>query len=69
VSAGPVTIESHGFIALLLTSLDNRPLDQSAHMLLSIPGAAVRAGQKLIPYPGTTDWWTLSSGDDDPSGA
>jgi hypothetical protein len=63
-TAGPVTVESHGFIAFLLTALDNRPLDQSARMLLSLPGP----GPKLIPYPGTSDWWTLSSPDEHPSG-
>jgi hypothetical protein len=68
-SVGPVTVESHGFIAFLLTALDNRPLDKSAHMLLSLPGYTVRPGQKLINYPGTTDWWTLSSDNDRPSGA
>ena len=68
-SAGPVTVESHGFIALLLTALDNRPLDKSARMLLSLPGYTIRPSQKLINYPGTADWWTLSSDNDRPSGA
>jgi len=68
-SAGPVRIESHGFIAFLLTALDNQPLEKSTRMLLSLPGYTVLRGQKLINYPGTTDWWTLSSNDARPSGA
>jgi hypothetical protein len=62
--AGPLELEiapgSRDYITLLLTSLDNRPLPQSGRMLLSVPGYTLRAGQKLVNYPGTTDWWTLS---------
>jgi hypothetical protein len=63
VAAGPlaVTLDGPGnFVTLLVTALDGRPLRSSAHMLLSLPGAAVRQGQKLVNYPGTTDWWTLT---------
>jgi hypothetical protein len=69
VTAGPLTIEAHGFITLLLTALDGKPLDKSDHLLLSLPGYTMRPGQKIINYPGTTDWWTLSSDNDRPSGA
>ena len=68
VTAGPLTIEAHGFITLLLTALDGKPLDKSDHLLLSLPGYTMRPGQKIINYPGTTDWWTLSSDNDRPSG-
>ncbi len=70
-SAGALDVElsasSRGFVSLLLTSLDGRPLEQSRRMLLSMPGytLCVQPGsepprpQKLIHYPETTDWWTL----------
>jgi hypothetical protein len=67
-TAGPVTIEANGFVAFLLTALDGRPLEQSTHMLLSLPGPTARPGQKATHYPGTTDWWTLSPDNDRPSG-
>jgi hypothetical protein len=68
VTAGPVTIEAHGFVAFLTTALDGKPLARSEHLLLSLPGYTLKAGQKVVNYPGTTDWWTLSSNDDRPSG-
>ena len=61
--AGAVDVElvanEHGFAAVLLTALDDRPLAQSRRMLLSTPGYTLGAGQKLALYPGTTDWWTF----------
>jgi hypothetical protein len=67
-TAGPVTIEAHGFIAFLMTALDGKPLEKSEHLLVSLPGYTLRTGQKVVNYPGTTDWWTLSSDNDRPSG-
>jgi hypothetical protein len=68
VTAGPVTLEAHGFVAFLLTALDGKPLEKSEHLLVSLPGYTLRPGQKIVNYPGTTDWWTLSSDNDRPSG-
>jgi hypothetical protein len=58
---------SRGFAAILVTALDGKPLRESARMLLSTPGytLATLAGTdpprrpRLVPYPGTTDWWTF----------
>jgi hypothetical protein len=75
-SAGMIALElgpnSRDFIAFLLTALDQRPIEASGHMLLTVPGYTTRPDQKLINYPGTADWWTLSpdpSVPDKPSGA
>jgi hypothetical protein len=76
ITAGAVSLElagdARGFITLLLTSLDKKPLLKSTRMLLTVPGYTMLQGSKLIHYPGTTDWWTLSpdpSVPDKPSGA
>jgi hypothetical protein len=69
VTAGPVTVEAHGFVAFLMTALDGKTLEKSEHLLVSLPGYTLLPGQKVVQYPGTTDWWTLSSNDDRPSGA
>jgi hypothetical protein len=55
-------------VAFLMTALDGKPLDKSDHVLVSLPGYTLKPGQKVVNYPGTTDWWTLSSSDDRPSG-
>ena len=82
-SAGAIDIElgvsTRGFLSLLVTPLDDRPLEQSRRLLLSIPGYTLRVQpgseptrpQRLIHYPDTTDWWTLEpdpSFPDKPSG-
>jgi len=74
VTAGNVVLElasgSRGFVSLLLTSLDAKPLLRSGRMLLTVPGYTMFRGQKLVNYPGATDWWTLTPvpGSDKPSG-
>lgn len=78
VTAGPLEVQlagsARGFATILLTSLDGRPLGESRRLLLSTPGYTTRtvAGrpQKLINYPGTTNWWTLEPdpGSNKPSG-
>lgn len=62
VKAGAATLAmaDGGFVTFLLTSRDGKPLAESKRMLVSLPGFTVREGQKLVEYPGTTDWWTLS---------
>jgi hypothetical protein len=58
---------ARGFAAILLTSLDGRPLRESTRMLLSNPGfvLATVAGsepprmQKLVPYADANGWWTF----------
>lgn len=71
VSAGAIAVElaagARGFVTLLLTPLDGQDLERSRRLLLSLPGytlAAVAGSdpprpQRLVPYPGSTDWWTL----------
>ena len=80
--AGPLGVEldpaTREFAAVLLTALDDRPLAESRHMLLTAPGAVLRSCEsdpprplKLVNYPGTTDWWTLERDkgyEDRPSG-
>jgi len=83
VSSGPVEVElsalARGFVALTLTALDDRPIPASHSLLLSLPGYILRSypgssperPQRLIPYPGTTDWFTLEpdpSNPEKPSG-
>ncbi len=76
IAAGPLVVElspgGRDFIALLLTALDDRPLPKSRRMLLTLPGYTLAEAQKLVNYPGTTDWWTLTPDPaypDRPSGA
>ncbi|MBN8733024.1 MAG: hypothetical protein J0L64_20985 [Acidobacteria bacterium] len=71
VEAGPITLQllesARGFASTLLTSLDGEPIARSRRLLLSHSGQALRtqAGstparpQRLVNYPGTTDWFTL----------
>ena len=71
VTSGPLEVQlaerARGYVTLLLTSLDNRPLAASHHLLLSTPGYTLRSAiganpprpQKLVNYPGTTNLWTL----------
>ncbi|MBI4873057.1 MAG: hypothetical protein HY822_00340 [Acidobacteria bacterium] len=74
-TAGAIDVElapaGGDFVTLMVTSLDEKPIAQSAHLLVSVPGKVLRsrAGTeeplKLVNYPGTTDWWTLPK--EDPS--
>jgi hypothetical protein len=67
VTAGPLDLMPTGdgasFRSILLTSLDDMPLVESARMLLTNPGHTLRTSssgiQPLIRYPGTTDWFTI----------
>ena len=71
ISAGAIDVElapsTSGFAAIVLTSLDQQPLANSARLLLSTPGYTLRSQpgadpprpQALVNYPGTVDWWTL----------
>jgi hypothetical protein len=73
VQAGPfeLTLDApaRGFVALLATSLDGKPLASSERMLITNPGAT-RGATDFVPYPGTADWWTLAPepGSNKPSG-
>ncbi len=66
-AAGPMRVESNGFVAALLTPLDGKPLAESSRMLLSAPGHALRSQpgedpprpQQIVNYGTTKDWWTL----------
>ncbi len=64
VSTGP---SARGFVALLVTPLDGKPVKDSEGLLVSNPGYTLRSQprttpgrpQKIVNYPGTSDWWTL----------
>jgi len=82
VQAGALRVRlapgARGFAAILATALDDRPLARSRRLLLTTPGCTfgTQPGtdpprrQRLIPYPGTTDWFTIEPepGSDRPSG-
>jgi hypothetical protein len=73
VNAGNIDVElgptARGFVSLLLTSLDGQPIASSSRMLLTNPGYSLRSlNQRLVNYPGTTDWWTIQSSNTRPSG-
>ena len=84
VSAGDLELtlaeSARGFVTLLATPLDGKPLRESGRILLSVPGY-VRGTQpgtqparpkELVPYEGAKDWWTLEKDpgfEDRPSGA
>jgi hypothetical protein len=71
VQAGAIEVElvpaSRGFVALLVTALDGRPIRDSGRLLLTVPGYAVGTQpgsdpprpQKLIPYGSEAGWSTL----------
>ena len=71
VTAGAIDVElaagARGFSTVLLTALDGQPIRDSGKLLLSTPGYAMHTQpqsspqrpQRLVNYPGTTDWWTL----------
>jgi hypothetical protein len=70
-TAGALTVElapeTRGFVAIFLTPLDCRPLEKSRRMLLTnpgytlgtLPGSDPPRPQRVVNYPGTTDWFTL----------
>ncbi len=80
VTAGAIDLElgpsARGFVSLLLTPVDGRPLPSSARMLLSTPGYTLptEPGSNpakplpLVNYGSSTDWWTLKSNTSKPSG-
>lgn len=65
---------SRGFAAVLVTALDGLPLRKSRRLLVTTPGYTLRtkagtnppAPQRLVLYPGTTDWWTLEPDPEEP---
>lgn len=71
VTAGAIDVElgegARGFVALLATSLDDRPLPESRRMLISNPGYTLRTQpgsdpprpQQIVLYPGARDWYTI----------
>ncbi|MBL8174552.1 MAG: hypothetical protein JNK48_07780, partial [Bryobacterales bacterium] len=70
LEAGPMRLRlkdsARGFVTALLTAADGKPLLESRRMLLTLPGESLRAQpgaspaepQKIVLYPGTTDWFT-----------
>ena len=82
VGAGAIDVQlapfARGFVTLLCTALDGKPISKSARLLLStpgytlgtVPGSAPPLIQKMVLYPGATDWWTTESDRaDKPSGS
>jgi hypothetical protein len=75
VTAGAIDLElgagMRGIANILVTSRDGRPIGDSSRLLLSLPGYSLRAipgtspakPQRLVPYLGAADWWTI-----DPAG-
>lgn len=77
--AGPLTVEietARGFAVVMLTALDERPLAESARMLLTSPGFTLRSQpgatpareQRLVNYPGSATRWTIEPDQARPSG-
>jgi hypothetical protein len=77
---GPLVVRNEGahFVAVLLTSLDDQPLESAVRMLLTVPGYALRsrAGadppvpQAMENYQGNASRWTIERepGSPKPSG-
>jgi len=73
LEAGPMRLRlkesARGFVVALLTPADGKALAESRRMLLTLPGEALRAQpgsspvepQKMVLYPGTTDWYTVQA--------
>ena len=68
ITAGAIDVELvTGFAAILVTPIDQAPIDQSKWLFLSNPGSTRRTQpgssparpQQIVTYPGTTDWYTL----------
>jgi hypothetical protein len=82
VEAGAADFElvpnGHDFAAILITSIDRKPLGESRRMLISTPGYTLSTlpksdpprPQRIVAYPGAKDWWTLEpeAGSGKPSG-
>jgi hypothetical protein len=64
-AAGPLQVEMDGFATVLVTSLDSKPLRNSSHMLVSIPGHTLGTvegtdrRQRLVKFENAADWWTM----------
>jgi hypothetical protein len=64
-----VEVASRGFRTVLLTALDGLPVAESGRMLLTNPGYVLRSrsaaapavAQRIVRYPGTTDWFTIEA--------
>ncbi|MBI4878028.1 MAG: hypothetical protein HY822_25650 [Acidobacteria bacterium] len=71
IAAGAIDVElaasARGFATIVLTPIDQAPLNESRRLLLTNPGHTLRTQpgsnparpQRIINYPNTTDWWTL----------
>ncbi len=82
ILAGAVELKlsasARGFTATLVTPLDGEPVAKSRRLLVSHPGYTLRTQpgsnperpQRIVKYPGTTDWFTLEAepGSAKPSG-
>lgn len=53
--------------ALMVSALDEQPIEQSRRLLVSVPGSVYGSQpaatpprpKRLVQYPATSDWWTL----------
>jgi hypothetical protein len=70
IDAGVLKIEPaaniRAFRTILLTPVDNQPVATSKRLLLTTPGSTLRSQpgiesrpQRIVPYPNTTDWFTV----------
>jgi len=78
VTSGPIDLQlapaAQGFSSVLVTTLDNRQVDSSRRLLITVPGyarralpapgdqapdAASAAPQDLVAYLNATGWWTI----------
>jgi hypothetical protein len=81
INVGAIDLElgpsARGFVSLLLTSLDGRPVARAGRLLLSTPGytlptqpgSSPARPQPLVNYRDSSDWWTLKSYTSKPSGS
>jgi len=85
-TSGPIDVQlastARGFVSVLITALDHKPITRSSSMLLTLPGYCLRAlpslreqppltgsekPQNLINYRGDPTWWTLDPTNSNPS--
>ncbi|MGB9605928.1 MAG: hypothetical protein ACPL88_08635, partial [Bryobacteraceae bacterium] len=70
-AAGAIEVQlgpsARGFAAILVTALDDRPIQNSRRLLVTAPGYTLGTQprtdpprmQRLIAYPATTGWFTI----------
>ena len=71
INVGSLTFEPldplRGFATIVVSSMDEQPIDKSSHILVSVPGHIMGSQpdvwptrpKRLVPYENNKDWWTL----------